>query len=119
MNRISLDSVGAAGFSHAFGTLDGQHSDVAENFESFNTLPPHNTLSLIVPLVAPVIPILSRIPTARSKLARQLHDSIARVARSLLERSRSEKAEIRWEAGVSIIGALGMSLRLLGSVRLY
>ena len=104
MNRVSLDSVGAAGFSHSFGTLYGKHSDIAEHFESFNTLPPPNTLSLIVPLLAPVIPLLTWIPTLRSKLSKELHNSIARVAKVLLDRSRSEKAEIRQEAGMSIIG---------------
>ena len=106
MNKVSLDSVGIAGFSHIFGSLEGKHSEVAELFDSFSTLRPHSALTLVLPLLAPVLPMLSQIPTRRSALIKKLHESMEKVAAVLLKRSRSEKAEIRQEAGMSIIGAL-------------
>ncbi|THH01154.1 hypothetical protein EW145_g6961, partial [Phellinidium pouzarii] len=41
MNCVSLDSIGLAGFGHDFGALEGRHSDVAEMFDSFSSLPAH------------------------------------------------------------------------------
>jgi hypothetical protein len=108
MNRISLDSVGIAGFSHIFGSLEGKKSEVAELFDSFSSLKPHSAMTMLIPLLAPLMPMLAKLPTRRSALIKKLHGSMQRVADALLQRSRSEKAEVRQEAGMSIIGALGM-----------
>ena len=106
MNCVSLDSVGIAGFSHTFDSLDGHQSEVALLFDSFTSIRPHSSLSVLLPLLSPVLPFLTRIPTRRAVLTKKLHESIAKVASVLLARSRSLEEEVRKEAGMSIIGAL-------------
>ena len=60
MNAVSLDTIGIAGFSHNFGALEGKHSSVAEAFDSFGSAPPRG-LSIILPVLGPVLPILMKI----------------------------------------------------------
>jgi hypothetical protein len=110
MNRVSLDSIGAAGFSHSFGALDGDHSAVAERFNAFATLPAGSSLTMLV--LASVVPSLVRIPTLRSTAAKELHDTMSVIAKELINRSRHEKDEVRRQAGISIIGALSESSRV-------
>ncbi len=55
MNCVSFDTIGTAGFGHEFGSLEGRQSDVKDVFESFGFSPPQG-LSLILPLLAPVLP---------------------------------------------------------------
>ncbi|KAI5117518.1 hypothetical protein M0805_009526 [Coniferiporia weirii] len=106
MNCVSLDSIGIAGFSHNFGTLEGRHSDVAEMFDSFGTNPP-GAISTILGLLGPVLPFLVKIPTQRQRMILKLHNSMEEIAETLLERSRKEKeAGQVGDTGRSIIGAL-------------
>ncbi|KAJ7031179.1 cytochrome P450 [Mycena alexandri] len=91
MNRIALDSIGIAGFSHDFRYIEGQQSAVTTAFEAIS-----------------VFPVLLRLPTQRMRLFWDLRSSLNVIAQRLLVRMRSEK-----EAGVteeladkSIIGLL-------------
>ena len=90
MNHVSLDSVGIAGFSHDFGSLHGSHSDVAEIFDAFGTLPT-SALNIIIFLLGSVFPFLSWIPTERKKLTDRLKVSMHQISEILLDRSRKEK----------------------------
>lgn len=106
MNAISLDTIGIAGFSHDFGALEGKLSAVVDAFESFGSAPPRG-LTAIIPILGQVLPFLLKIPNRRRTLLLQLHESIAEIAGSLLERSRKEKeAGILGDSSRSIIGAL-------------
>ncbi|KAI6154195.1 cytochrome P450 [Pisolithus tinctorius] len=104
MNHISLDTIGIAGFSHDFGSLDGKTTRVVEVFDSFAVLAPNFPF---LPLVQ-AFPLLLYMPTARGDLFGDMNQTLADVSRKFLERSREER-----EAGVidgkddkSIIGVL-------------
>uniref|UniRef100_P9WEJ0 Cytochrome P450 monooxygenase claO n=1 Tax=Ampulloclitocybe clavipes TaxID=56467 RepID=CLAO_AMPCV len=90
MNHISLDSIGIAGFSHDFGSLDGKHSDVAAVFDSFGSINP-SYFSMVIFLLALVFPILLKLPTNRNLLVLKLRERTSEIADVLLERTRKEK----------------------------
>ena len=108
MNCISLDSIGIAGFGHNFGALDGRPSTVEEVFDTFCTLPPLG-ISILIPILGIVFPILAKIPNDRSRLVKRLHNSMEEISKVVLERSRQElevEQKSDSELSKSIIGAL-------------
>jgi len=107
MNCVSFDTIGAAGFGHDFGSLDGRQSDVKDMFEAFGVSPPRG-LALILPLLSPVLPLLQKIPDERKRLTRHLHDSMAAISEVLLQRSRKEKetGAMERDTGRTIMGSL-------------
>ncbi|THH07480.1 hypothetical protein EW145_g3350 [Phellinidium pouzarii] len=118
MNCISLDSIGIAGFGHDFGSLNGRHSDVGEMFDSLGHAPPIG-ISMILPLLGPVLPFLTLIPTTQQRLIDKLHMSIEIIAKKLLMHSRKEKeAGGKGDSGRSIIGALLKAESLESELRL-
>ncbi|KAK7448083.1 hypothetical protein VKT23_013840 [Stygiomarasmius scandens] len=116
MNRVSLDSIGIAGFSHDFNSLAGQASSVSDLFDTFAGLKPPPTtlvskvlapLSLIIFLIGTVFPPVLSLPTERSKLMMKLKQDTAAIADILLEKTRKEKELGLDEKGdKSIIGLL-------------
>ena len=106
MSRVSLDTIGIAGFDHNFGTLEGQESDVAALFDSFGAVPTAG-ISILITLLSPVLPYLWDLPTKRKKLTQKFYDGMHSISETLLARSRKEKEA--GEAGTasrSIIGTL-------------
>ncbi|KAJ8077591.1 hypothetical protein PM082_002023 [Marasmius tenuissimus] len=87
MNHVALDSIGIAGFSHDFGSLDGKPSAVVDAFESLGQTPP-SKLGLIIFLLSFVFPSLMSMPTRRNKRLLELRRSMGEIADELLERSR-------------------------------
>ncbi|KAK1219452.1 hypothetical protein PQX77_017824 [Marasmius sp. AFHP31] len=87
MNHVALDSIGIAGFSHDFGSLDGKPSAVVDAFESLGQTPP-SKLGLIIFLLSFVFPSLMSMPTRRNKRLMELKRSMGEIADELLERSR-------------------------------
>jgi len=104
MNRVSLDSIGIAGFSHDFHSLDGVRSSVVETFESFETSN-ISFFSGIVFILAIFFPFLTRLPTQRNKLLSKLRLTMSDIARELLEKTRKEK-EGDVDSDKSVIGLL-------------
>jgi hypothetical protein len=106
MNRVALDSIGIAGFSHEFASLDGKPCEVADAFENLGNARP-SPLENILFLLGMFLPwVRAWIPTERGKKLADLKTSLRKVANKLLERSR--------EGGVtgdekSIIGLLSES----------
>ncbi|KAN0098017.1 Cytochrome P450 [Tylopilus felleus] len=108
MNHISLDTIGIAGFSHDFGSLDGKHNSVTEVFGLLSTDTRGETLHMLFVMLAMTFPSLLKLPTPHSKLVAKLNDTMGEISNALLTRSRKEK-----EAGTlgeseekSIIGLL-------------
>ncbi|THU84114.1 cytochrome P450 [Dendrothele bispora CBS 962.96] len=100
MNRVSLDSIGIAGFSHDFNSLAGEASSVSDLFDTFAGLkPPPKTLiskmlaplTLIIFLLGTVFPIVLSLPTERSKLMKKLRADTTEIADVLLGKTRKEK----------------------------
>ncbi|OBZ66782.1 GDP-L-fucose synthase [Grifola frondosa] len=104
MNHVSLDSIGIAGFSHDFGSLDGKESAVATVFDAFGTLKP-SVLTVLILLFAHTFPILFKIPTPHRRLQTQLNSSMEEIVDELLENTRKESTETK-TAENSIIGLL-------------
>ncbi|KAJ6544319.1 cytochrome P450 [Mycena capillaripes] len=85
-----LDSIGIAGFSHDFRTLDGQYSAVGAAFDSLN-FEGQGMLSNLVFLVGTQFPLMAHLPTKRNRIQKNLRYSISGIADGLLEKTRREK----------------------------
>ena len=105
MNRVSLDSIGIAGFSYDFGTLDGKTAAVASIFEKFQNLKP-SLWNLFMILLGSAIPILTHVPTGQRVLAKRLNMTLGKIGDELLENMRKEKAGAAKTEDKSIIGLL-------------
>ncbi|KAG1729371.1 cytochrome P450 [Suillus lakei] len=91
MNHISLDTVGIAGFSHDFGSLDGKHASVTEVFDTFGNNQQASAVNQVLLLLASAFPIITKIPTKRSNLTKKLGVTMGEISNDLLIRSRREK----------------------------
>ncbi|EJU04518.1 cytochrome P450 [Dacryopinax primogenitus] len=92
MNRISLDSIGIAGFSHDFRTLQGQKAEVAEAFQSFGATKPSKAFMIII-MFAQFFPILLNIPSSRNARIKKLDESMTKIADELLDEGRKAEDE--------------------------
>uniref|UniRef100_P9WEI2 Cytochrome P450 monooxygenase claW n=1 Tax=Ampulloclitocybe clavipes TaxID=56467 RepID=CLAW_AMPCV len=90
MNHISLDSIGIAGFSHDFGSIQGKPSAVLDVFDSFSNVQPDATTTLMFTLAA-TFPIMLNIPNNRNALFTKLHQTILEISDELLESTRKEE----------------------------
>ncbi|KAF5339499.1 hypothetical protein D9758_016372 [Tetrapyrgos nigripes] len=117
MNRISLDSIGIAGFSHDFDSLSGQVSTVSDLFDTFAGLkpPPETFLSrifapigLILWLLGTIFPPILHVPTKESKMWQRIRSDTFEIAEILLEKTRKEKelGLVDKEGDKSVIGLL-------------
>ncbi|KAG2066952.1 cytochrome P450 [Suillus decipiens] len=92
MNHVSLDTVGIAGFSHDFGSLDGKRSSVTEVFDSSgNNNQQVSAANKILFLLASAFPIIIKIPSKRTNLTEKLSVTMGEISNELLIRSRREK----------------------------
>ncbi|KAG1855862.1 cytochrome P450 [Suillus tomentosus] len=107
MNHISLDTVGIAGFSHDFGSLDGKRVGVAEAFDTIGSNQP-SAVDKAVFLLASVFPIILKIPNKRQNLFTKLGITMEQISNELLIRSRREKDVDMSQGGEenSLIGLL-------------
>lgn len=85
----SLDSVGIAGFSHDFGSLEGKHSAVADVFDRMGHIKPSPITAAAI-FFGNTFPFLWRIPTPMRRLQIQLNRSMEEIATVLLENTRRE-----------------------------
>ncbi|KAJ7788000.1 cytochrome P450 [Mycena olivaceomarginata] len=107
MNLVALDSIGIAGFSHDFRTLDGEYSSVAAAFESLS-FEGQSLLSILLFMLGTRIPLLVHLPVERNRIIAKLRREMGVIATSLLEKTRREKKkEVSDEtADKSVIGLL-------------
>ncbi|EIW82555.1 cytochrome P450 [Coniophora puteana RWD-64-598 SS2] len=106
MNRVSLDSIGIAGFSHDFGTLEGKHSDVAEVFGKFSSTPPSFVFKLGLTLGL-FFPSLMKLPSNWIQLTRELSKALSGAAKDFMERMQQEKLGLTpGQEDKSVIGLL-------------
>jgi hypothetical protein len=107
---LRLDSVGVAGFSHDFGTLQGKHSTIAEVFDSFGKLKP-TFFQIMIFVLSVAFPIFARTPSPRKTLVKKFKLTTEEISRELLERTRKEKeGTAEGKGDQSIIGLLSMCL---------
>ncbi|KAG6333221.1 hypothetical protein ID866_5866 [Astraeus odoratus] len=88
-----LDTIGLAGFSHDFGSLDGKPAAVPKFFDSFGTSPERSAIHVGLVLLAEAFPIIARIPTPKDKLLDEMQQMIGDISVTLLERSKREKED--------------------------
>ena len=104
-DHASLDSVGIAGFSHDFGTLDGKECIVADAFNSL--VEEHPSVNPWAMALGNTFPFLLNLAGSRFKKFTAMRYVLADVASDLIERVRREEHEIEHVAGdKSIIGLL-------------
>ncbi|KAI6154202.1 cytochrome P450 [Pisolithus tinctorius] len=108
MNRISLDSIGLACFSHDFGTLDGKPATVTEVFDTIASAPKRSAVDMGFILLSVVFPWLVYLPTPRIKLLRGMQETMEDISTKLLARIKREKEEgvLDGKEEKSIIGML-------------
>ncbi|KAF8838204.1 cytochrome P450 [Paxillus ammoniavirescens] len=90
MNHISLDTVGIAGFSHDFGSLDGKTTPVTDVFNSFGASQ-ESALAAFLFLLSWTFPVLTKPPTSRTKLVQKLNQEMGEISNVLLTRTREER----------------------------
>ncbi|KAG2125599.1 cytochrome P450 [Suillus cothurnatus] len=91
MNYISLDTIGIAGFSHDFGSLDGKRASVTDALDTFGANQQVSAVNQILMLLASAFPIIFKIPTKRTNLLKKLSVIMGEISNDLLIRSRREK----------------------------
>ena len=108
----SLDSIGIAGFSHDFGSLEGKHSAVAEVFDAMGRLKPSPVTAIVI-LFGNVFPFLWRLPTETRRLQTKLNRAMEEIAVPLLESTRREMRGLgeKGNEEKSIIGLLSRWMR--------
>ena len=84
-----LDTVGLAGFSHNFGSLEGKHASVTEVFDTFGASR-SMAFNKCLLLLAQTFPFLMRLPTPRRKLIQKLCAAIEEISNVLLARTQKE-----------------------------
>ena len=106
--RRRLDTIGIAGFSHDFGTLQGNNSAIAEVFESFGILK-QTFFQIVLFILSAVFPILILTPSPRRNLVQKFSSNAEDISRQLLETTRKEKdGADEDQRDHSLIGLLSM-----------
>lgn len=95
----SLDVIGLAAFSHDFGSLRGETSQVMECLQALSRSPP-SPVAMIVMLLSQAFPSLLRLPLPRNHLIAKLSDSTTLLARELLKKARDQGEEEKSALGV-------------------
>ncbi|KAJ6579631.1 cytochrome P450 [Mycena vulgaris] len=85
-----LDSIGIAGFSHDFRSLDGEYSAVTAAFDSLS-FEGTGLFSNFLFILGTQLPFLAHLPTARNRIIKGLHRTMSGIADELLEKTRREK----------------------------
>ncbi|KAF8893394.1 cytochrome P450 [Infundibulicybe gibba] len=99
-----LDNIGLAGFSHDFGCLRGNKSQVKIAFDAFGLMSRSITVGLLF-AVGTVFPVIFKLPLEHNRVYKNLKSSLSAIADTLIEKVNSES-----QSGMkdkSIIGMLG------------
>ncbi|EIW75917.1 cytochrome P450, partial [Coniophora puteana RWD-64-598 SS2] len=91
MNRLSLDAIGLAGFSHDFGALSGKTSAVSEALDAFADPPP--PAYEFIGLLGLVFPWLMNLPIPKTQMILKVNNAMEDIARDLLETTKNAGGE--------------------------
>ncbi|KAG6839924.1 hypothetical protein C0991_010334 [Blastosporella zonata] len=89
MSRVSLDSIGIAGFSHDFESLSGRTSQVADAFGAFGS----STRAFLVDIsliLSPIFPWLLELPGRRKTILKNLSVMFSQIAEDLVKKAKNE-----------------------------
>jgi hypothetical protein len=113
---LRLDSLGIAGFSYDFGTLQGKPSTIANVFKSLDELK-LTPFNILIFLLSTVFPILTRVPSPLKSLIKKFSLATGEISKEILERTRKEKgSSFEGKKDCSIIGLLSASFGLFSLV---
>ncbi|EIW76168.1 cytochrome P450 [Coniophora puteana RWD-64-598 SS2] len=102
MNCISLDSIGVAGFSYDFGTVEGKDCAVADALKAASSS--QLTMTQIAFILASfVFPWLAKLPNPGTASNRQLGESLGAIAKTLLEEGRAGKQDSKSNSLVELL----------------
>ncbi|KIL67281.1 hypothetical protein M378DRAFT_299510 [Amanita muscaria Koide BX008] len=102
VNKVTLDSMGIAGFGHDFRCLDGHKSPVSEALDGL--LEDNSFIALF--LFAIFFPQVFKLPLKQTKTMRRMNKALSDIAKVLLENSQQEKDLSDVEKDRSILGLL-------------
>jgi len=106
---IRLDTIGLAGFSYNFSSLDGKRGPVTSALEAFEALKP-NSISIRVMLLLRRFPVLFHLPILSSALMNEVYKATADICKAFFEKAKKEKEGHSDEKDHSIIGLLSAPL---------
>jgi len=106
----SLDTIGLAGFSHDFGSLDGKTTSIATALDTLGSSPSRSMLNTGFFVLSQVLTALVYYPTKRSVLMQEIQHELSNVSKELLDKRRKEKEAgiVDGKAEKSVIGLLRM-----------
>jgi hypothetical protein len=84
-----LDTIGLAGFSHNFGSLEGKRANVTEVFDAFGASR-SMAFNKGLLLLAQTFPFLIQLPTPRRKIIQKLSAAMEEISNVLLARTQKE-----------------------------
>ncbi|KAJ2914160.1 hypothetical protein MD484_g6276, partial [Candolleomyces efflorescens] len=94
MNRLALENLGVAGFSHHFGALSSPDTsikpEIMQVFESFESPQKSSLLSRTFFFLGPKFPALLNLPTQNTVKMRKIKYSMKGIADDLLEKTKKE-----------------------------
>ncbi|KAM6495403.1 Cytochrome P450 [Amanita muscaria] len=102
INKVTLDSMGIAGFGHDFRSLDGHKSPVSEALDGLL----EDSSFRVVLIVGVFFPQVLKLPLKRIKIIRRMQKAFTDIAKVLLENSQQEKEFSDVEKDRSILGLL-------------
>ncbi|KAI5987609.1 cytochrome P450 [Pisolithus albus] len=103
-----LDSIGLAGFSHDFGSLDGEPASITKVLDTFGSSSERPALTVRLLLLARVIPLLPYATESRTRLFGEMQVIMERISSEWLARTRQEKEDgvLDVKGEKSVIGVL-------------
>ncbi|KAM6495420.1 cytochrome P450 [Amanita muscaria] len=102
INKLTLDSIGIAGFGHDFRSLDGQKSPISE---ASDALLEDNSFRVFL-LFGVFFPQVFQLPLKQTKMIRRMQKAFFDTANVLLENFPQEKETLDFEKDRSILGLL-------------
>jgi hypothetical protein len=109
-----LDTIGLAGFSHNFESLNGKQTPLAAALDSFGDAK-QDVPTMLMLLLAPLFPVLTdKFPSDRLRVLKSISPIIGSLAGELIDSARTVK-ELAPDGSTdkSIIGSLGKSMAAL------
>ena len=109
LSPIRLDTMGLAGFSYSFASLDGKKGPVTSALEGFG-VSKRRSISIRFLLLLRRFPVLFHLPILSSKLLNEVKRATADICKAFFEKAKKEKEGHSDEKDHSIIGLLSAPL---------
>ena len=97
----SLDTIGLAGFSHDFGSLEGKTTAVATVLDTLGSFPSRSVINASFFILSQVFTALVYFPTKRNVLMQEIQQELSKISEQLLdkEEERESSRHCGWKIG--------------------